>query len=179
MVKGHVFIATSIDGFIARPNGDIDWLDIPGAEIEDHGYDEMMASVDGLIMGRATFEKVLSFDVPWPYEKPVIVLSRTLTAADIPAELSGKVRISSQTPKDLLQTLTEEGWTGAYVDGGQVIQSFLREGLIDDMVISRLPVLIGEGIPLFGVIPKDIRLEHVYTNSYASGLVSSKYNVMR
>ena len=173
---GHVFIATSMDGFIAREEGGIDWLEIPGAEIEDHGFAEMMASVDGLVMGRGTFEKVLEFGV-WPYEKPVIILSRSLSQSDIPDHLKDKVDLSKLDPESLMTDLYKRGWKRAYVDGGKIIQSFLSLGLIEDMVITRIPVLIGSGISLFGPLTSDIRLEHVKTDSYKSGLVSSKYRV--
>ncbi len=176
MPTGHIFIATSLDGFIARKDGSIDWLEIPGVDDEDHGFAEMMASVDGLIMGRGTFEKVLEFGV-WPYEKPVIVLSRSLSEAGLPDLVKGKVEISRLGPKDLMEKLGGEGWKRAYVDGGKVIQSFLSEGLIADMTVTRIPVLIGEGIPLFGSIDDDISLEHIKTESYKSGLVSSTYKI--
>ncbi|MGI9505291.1 MAG: dihydrofolate reductase family protein, partial [Geminicoccaceae bacterium] len=117
MTTGHVFIAVSLDGFIARRDGDIDWLENQGGENEDHGFAEMMASVDGLIMGGATFQKVLSFG-EWIYEKPVIVMSRSLTQSDVPDHLIGRVRLSSSTPKALLDELNSEGWSRAYVDGG-------------------------------------------------------------
>jgi dihydrofolate reductase len=124
MTTGHVFIAVSLDGFIARRDGDIDWLENQGGENEDNGFAEMMASVDGLIMGRATFQKVLSFG-EWVYEKPVIVMSRSLTQSDVPDHLRGRVRLSNSTPKALMGELSAEGWARAYVDGGKVIQSFL------------------------------------------------------
>lgn len=178
MITGHVFIAVSLDGFIARQNGDIDWLTNYSAEDEDYGYDDFIASVDGLIMGRGTFEKVLSFD-SWPYQKPVIVMSQTLKNADIPPSLSDKVRVSRLSPQALMDELESEGWRRAYVDGGKVIQSFLAAGLIDEMVLTRLPVLIGEGRPLFGSTPRDIKLEHLETKTFASGLVSSRYRLAK
>lgn len=178
MTTGHVFIATSLDGFIARRDGDLDWLMKHGAEDEDHGYAAMMASVDGLIMGKGTFQKVLSFDQAWPYEKPVVVMSRSLKETDIPDHLSGRVRLSHSKPKTLMNALSAEGWRRAYVDGGKVIQSFLAEGLIEDILLTRIPTLIGEGLPLFGPVPHDIDLEHVETQSFPSGLVSSKYRVV-
>lgn len=176
---GHVFIASSLDGYIARKNGDIGWLDRPDMTVEDHGFDAFMASVDGLVMGRASFEKVLSFGIDWPYSKPVVVLSRTLTDTDLPGDLQGKVRTSSLAPEALMTELANQGWTRAYVDGGQVIQSFLRAGLIDDMVLTRIPVLLGDGLPLFGALDQDIVLEHQSTHSFASGLVTSAYKIIR
>ncbi|WP_441235529.1 dihydrofolate reductase family protein [Bradyrhizobium sp. 930_D9_N1_4] len=173
---GHVFIATSVDGFIARPDGDIDWLTGYAATGEDTGYDAFMATIDGLVMGRATFEKVLSFD-SWPFSKPVIVMSRTLSQGDVRAGLDGKVRISSLAPRRLMEALAVEGWRRAYVDGGQVIQSFLQDKLISDLVLTRVPVLLGEGLPLFGRLTTDLPLRHVETTTFASGLVQSRYEL--
>ena len=178
MPTGHVFIGTSVDGFIARRNGDIDWLTGFSSLGEDHGYDAHMERVDGIIMGRGTFETVKGFE-PWPYGKPVLVLSRTLAQTDIPDALRGKVEIINASPQDAMTSAGERGWRGVYVDGGAVIQSFLRAGLIDDMVISRVPVLIGNGLPLFGPVQGDIALEHVETRSFPSGLVQSFYRVRR
>ncbi len=175
VVTGHVFIATSLDGFIAREDGSIDWLDMPGVEVEDHGFNEMMASVDGLIMGRGTYEKVLEFGA-WPYNKPVIVLTKSLKASAIPKHLQDNVSFCSDEPEQLMQSLA--GWKRAYIDGGSVIRSFLSAGLIEDMVLTRIPVLIGRGIPLFGPLLKDVRLLHIDTVAYPSGLVTSRYRVV-
>lgn len=177
MVTGHVFIAASMDGFIARKDGDLDWLMEYDTGDEDHGYDAFMASVDGLIMGRGTFEKVLTFG-DWPYQRPVIVMSSRLTKKDVPKNLKDKVRISNQAPDELMETLDKEGWNKAYVDGGKVIQSFLRAGLISDIILTRVPILIGDGLPLFGTLEADIKLNHVETTSFPSGLVGSKYKVL-
>ncbi|KAA9010393.1 dihydrofolate reductase family protein [Histidinibacterium aquaticum] len=175
MVSGHVFIATSLDGFIARPDGALDWLEVEGAT-EDHGYDAFMARMDGLVMGRATYETVLGFG-DWPYSKPVVVLSRSLTPADLPASLVDRVRISAAAPREVMAELATEGWARAYVDGGRVIQSFLREGLISEIVITRIPVLLGAGLPLFGALDHDIPLRHAETRSFAGGLVQSRYDL--
>lgn len=173
---GHVFIAASLDGFIARADGDIDWLTPFATGGEDTGYDAFMASVDGVVMGRGTFEKVLSFGA-WPFSEPVIVSSRTLSQNDLRADLDGKLRISSLAPRPLMEALAADGWKRAYVDGGKLIQSFLREGLISDIILTRIPVLLGEGIPLFGKMDGDITLRHVETRTFASGLVQSKYSI--
>jgi dihydrofolate reductase len=179
MTTGHVFIATSLDGFIARRDGNLDWLMKHSTEGEDHGFAAMMASVDGLIMGKGTFQQVLSFEQGWPYEKPVVVMSRSLKEKDIPDLLSERVRLSDETPQVLMNQLNTEGWNRAYVDGGKVIQSFLAEGLIEDILLTRIPILIGEGLSLFGPVPHDINLEHLETQSFPSGMVSSKYRVIR
>jgi dihydrofolate reductase len=150
-------------------------FDLP-AESGDYGYAAFMETVDGIVMGRGSYEKVLSFD-EWPYAKPVVVMSRSLAEGDIPARLAGKVRISDLEPRALMDALAEEGWEGAYIDGGKLIQSFLREGLISDFTLSRIPVLLGSGIPLFGPLDADIKLQHVETSAYGSGLVQSRYRI--
>ena len=185
MISGHVYVAASLDGFIARRDGDLDWLmkqsaggeDHGSAEGEDYGYDEFMASMDGLVMGRATYEKVLTFG-DWPYPKPVVVLSRTLTEKDLREDLVGRVRILGVEPGQAMQILSAEGWRRAYIDGGQLIQAFLREGLINDITLTRIPILLGDGNPLFGPLDHDVDLKHVETKAFASGLVSSKYEVV-
>lgn len=176
MITGHVFIATSLDGFIARKNGAIDWLlsrDDPG---EDHGYQDFIKDMDGLVMGRGSFEGVAAFD-PWPYDRPVVVLSKSLASLAVPAHLTGRVRFVDMPPKAAMEMLAMEGWRRVYVDGGQIVQSFLREGLIADMVVTQVPVLIGEGRPLFGPIGGDIPLAHVTTKAFPSGLVQSHYRI--
>jgi len=171
-VKASVFIATSLDGFIARANGDLDWLPPGGGE--PHGYDEFMASVDALVIGRKTFETVLTFDT-WPYgEKPVFVLS-TRTLAPVP--LGAVVERMSGAPAELLSQLAARGIRHVYVDGAVTIQRFLQAGLIQRLIITRIPVLLGEGIPLFGPLQRDVGLRHVATRQYASGLVQSEYVV--
>jgi dihydrofolate reductase len=177
VITGHVFIAASIDGFIARSDGNLDWLMKQSTEGENHGYDEFMDSVDGLIMGRGSYEKVLTFG-EWPYTKPVVVLSRSLNQQDIREDLVGRVRIANCTPEQIMQKLTNEGWRQVYVDGGRVIQSFLRDGLIKNIVLTRVPILLGSGISLFGDIDHDIDLIHLETKSYPSGLVCSAYEVV-
>jgi len=172
-MKASVFVGTSVDGFIARANGDLDWLPPGGGE--PHGYDEFMATVDALVIGRKTFETVLGFD-EWPYgEKPVFVLSTRKLAAAPPGAV---VEHMSGDPVDIVSQLTARGVEHIYVDGGITIQRFLRAGLIQRLVITRVPVLIGEGVPLFGSLMRDIHLAHVATRQYASGLVSSEYVVL-
>lgn len=178
MTTGHVFIATSLDGYVARPTGELDWLMKQKTDGEDHGYDEFIASIDGLVMGRGSFLQVLGFD-KWPYSKPVIVMSKTLTRTDIPDSLEGKVTLTDQEPHDVMNTVDKQGWKRAYIDGGKVVQSFMRAGLIDDLWLTRIPVLIGEGIPLFGSLDRDVDLTHLETRSFPSGLVASRYRVVR
>ncbi len=176
MITGHVFIATSLDGFIARKDGDIAWLLERDDPAEDHGYDAFIEKVDSILMGRGTFEKMRD-ERPWFYTRPVIVLSASLTDHDIPADLAGRVRVSDKSPEQAMRMLEAEGHQRVYVDGGKVIQSCLRAGLIADLVITLVPLLLGEGRPLFGATGLDIPLVHENTKSFASGLVQSRYRI--
>ncbi len=179
-MKASVFVATSVDGFIARLNGDVDWLPNEGNESseEDYGYQEFIESVDVLVMGRNTYELVLTFGL-WPYgEKPVVVLS-SRRQLDIPEHISGRVESMSAPPREVVRRLAERGAKHLYIDGGKTIQGFLAEGLIQQLVITRVPILIGSGIPLFGSIPQDIKLRHIATRTFESGLVQTRYEVVR
>lgn len=178
--KASVFIATSLDGFIARPDGSIDWLNDANAVVpssEDCGYNEFMQSVDVLVMGRNTFELALTFD-PWPYagKKVVVLSSRPLT---IPASLPNTVCASCESPDVLVERLSAEGTRHLYVDGGITIQRFLAAGLIDDITITLIPVILGQGRPLFGATENDITLVHVTTRTFEFGFVQIKYCVVR
>jgi dihydrofolate reductase len=169
-MKASVFIAATVDGFIARPNGAFDFL--PSGDVEEHGYEAFMASVDALIMGRNTYEVALSFD-GWPYgDKPVFVVS----SRPLPPTPAGAVveRVSG-TPAEIVASLSARGIEHAYVDGGMTIQSFLSAGLIQRLIITRVPVLIGVGISLFGALTRDVVLTHVATRQFPSGLVQSEY----
>jgi dihydrofolate reductase len=168
-----VFIATSADGFIARPDGAIDWL--PHENVEDHGFSEFFASVDALVMGRGTFETVLGFG-KWPYEKKrvVVLSSRPL---DLSIAGDAPVQQMSGEPARIAAQLAEQGVKHIYVDGGGTIQRFLRAGLIQRLIITQIPVLIGKGIPLFGELAEDVRLRHVATRTFPSGLVQTEYAV--
>lgn len=171
-MKASVFIGTSVDGFIARVDGGLDFLPQGGGE--PHGYDEFMATVDALVIGRKTFDTVLAFDT-WPYrEKAVFVLSTRPLA---PAPVGAVVERMSGPPAEIVSQLAARGLRHVYVDGGVTIQRFLQAGLIQRLIITRVPVLIGAGIPLFGAVPRDIVLKHVGTRQYASGLVQSEYVV--
>jgi len=177
MITGHVFIATSLDGYIARPDGDIGWLlqrDDPG---EDHGYNDFIADKDAIVMGHGTYEKVAEFG-EWHYDRPVVVLSRRLQGSPVPGRLRGKVRFTDLAPREAMRELERQGARKVYVDGGQVVQSFLREGLIADMVVTTVPVLIGAGRRLFGELPRDRDLALVASRSFPSGLVQSSWRVL-
>jgi dihydrofolate reductase len=169
-----VFVGTSIDGFIARRNGAFDFLPADGGE--PHGYEEFIASVDALVIGRNTFEVVAAFP-EWPYgDKRIVVLSsKTL---DLSGVRGGIVEQMTGDPAGIVSKLAARGVQHIYVDGGITIQSFLRAGLVQRLIITRVPVLIGEGIPLFGVLGRDVQLKHIATQQYASGLVKSEYRVV-
>lgn len=171
-MKASVFVGVSVDGFLARPNGALDFLPPGGGEA--HGYEEFMASVDALVIGRNTFDIVLAFE-EWPYgAKPVFVLS---TRPLPPVPKGALVEHMSGEPAEILKQLEARDIRHVYVDGGITIQRFLRAGLIQRLTITRVPVLIGSGIPLFGALPRDVALRHVATRHYASGLVQSEYEV--
>jgi dihydrofolate reductase len=170
-----VFIGTSVDGFIARPNGDLDFLPTDGGE--PHGYDEFMASVDALVIGRKTFETVLAYPT-WPYgKKRVVVLSSRPVDLSTASARGGVVERMAGPAAEIVSKLAASGAHHLYVDGGITIQGFLRAGLVQRLIITRVPVLIGDGIPLFGTLPDDVRLHHVATHHYPSGLVKSEYRV--
>ena len=172
-MKASVFVGVSVDGFLARTNGALDFLPEGGGE--PHGYEEFMASVDALVIGRKTFETVLAFDA-WPYgDKRVVVLSSR--PLDLSGVRGGAVEQSAGTPAEIVARLAASGVTHAYIDGGITIQQFLRAGLIQRLIITRVPVLIGAGKPLFGALARDLRLQHVATRHYPSGLVQTEYLV--
>ena len=199
--KLSVYIASSLDGFIARKDGSFDWLefdspddsgaegsgaDVSGADdsgpdasgAEDYGFAEFIETVDLLLMGRHTYETVLTFD-EWVYgDTELMVLSSTLGPEAIPARHEGKVSIASGKPQEILADLTEKGVRHVYVDGGITLQAFIHAGLIDEITISIIPVLIGDGIPLFGPLDGDVSLQHVATRSFSSGLVQVKYRTI-
>ena len=172
-MTASVFIGISVDGFIARRNGALDFLPEGGGE--PHGYNEFIASVDAIVIGRKTFETVLTFGT-WPYgHKRVVVLSSR--PLDFSAVRGGVVEQMAGPPAEIVSQLAARGARHLYIDGGITIQGFLRAGVIQRLIITRVPVLIGEGVPLFGSLPHDIRLRHVATRHYPSGLVQSEYQV--
>jgi dihydrofolate reductase len=176
-IKASVFIATSLDGFIARANGDLDWLTgVESASTEqDYGYQEFMDTVDTIVVGRKTFELVLTFDT-WHYSsKKVVVLSSRPNA--VPPHLVDDGEWLSLPPQHLVERLAAQGATHLYIDGGKTIQGFLNAGLIDELTITRVPILIGTGVPLFGPLNHDVRLTHIATQQFENGFVQSKYRV--
>lgn len=171
-MKNSVFIATSLDGFIARADGGLDWLPPDGGE--EHGYTAFIASVDAIVIGRNTYETVLGFG-SWPYAQKQVVVLTTRPAAKPPS--GAKVDFMSGAPHEIVAQLATRGMKHLYIDGGVTIQRFLDAGLIQRMTITTIPVLLGRGIPLFGPVARDIRLEHVATRTYAGGMVQSEYVV--
>lgn len=178
--RGLVFIATSLDGYISRTDGSIDWLMGANSVVppgEDCGYAAFMAGIDALVMGRATFEQVLSFPA-WPYgDTPVIVLSRTLQR--LPAAAPSTVSLTVESPAALVQRTAASGLGSLYIDGGRTIQSFLAAGLIDELTITRVPVLLGSGRPLFGPLHADVALDLVESRSFPFGFVQDRWRVRR
>jgi dihydrofolate reductase len=172
--KNSVFIATSLDGYIADKNGGIEWLHaIPNPEKIDMGYSAFMNRIDALVMGRNSFETVRNFGIPWPYEKPVFVLSNSLTS--IPDELKKKVFLVNGSLSEISNNLHKKGLHKLYIDGGKTIQNFLKEDLIDEMVITTIPTLLGSGIPLFGAHQEVLEFECVESVRFLDKVVQSTF----
>jgi dihydrofolate reductase len=173
-LKLSVFCGVSVDGFLARPDDTFDFLE--AGEQVPHGFEEFFASIDVVVMGRRTFEVVQKLGYPEIYRsKPVVVLSRL--QLDFSGMKGGMIEGMSGEPAEIVKQLESRSFQHAYVDGGITIQRFLATGYIDRLVITRVPVLIGAGIALFGPVPKDISLRHVATRSYQGGLVQSEYEI--
>ena len=176
-MANHVYIATSLDGFIATSDGGLDWLEeIPNPDKNDYGYGDFMKNIDAIVMGRKTFEKVLTFG-QWVYEKPVFILSNRLT--NLPEEILGKAEIVSGDIKEIIAQLNQKGYQNLYIDGGRVIQSFLQEDIVDEMIITRIPILLGKGIPLFDKLEQHLQFRHEKTEIYNNTLVKSHYTRIR
>lgn len=176
-MKTYVYIAQSLDGFIAGPNGELDWLeeiDNPGRD--DLGFADFMSGIDALLMGRNTFETVRSFGA-WPYEKPVFVASSSL--ARLPEGLEGKASLLDGSPELMLAKLGRKGYENIYIDGGALIRSFLKEDLVDEIIITTLAVVLGEGLRLFGHLPQRLKLQLVDSRVLLHQLVKTHYRVGR
>jgi dihydrofolate reductase len=176
-----VYIATSLDGYIADPNGAIEWLNmVPNPEKQDFGYAKLMEGIDALVMGRNTFQTVADMDVEWPYTKHVFVLSNSMQK--VPEKLKNQVTLiqGGQAPlkESVLAKIHALGYEKLYIDGGMTIQSFMRENLIDEFVITKIPIILGGGIPLFGGTPR-LELRHVKTEVFLGQMVMSKYVVKK
>lgn len=169
-----VFIATSIDGYIADKTGGIDWLhSIPNPNNDDMGYVEFSSRIDALVMGRKTYETVLSFDSDWPYEKPVFVLSTTLQ--EIPESLPANVFLVNGSLKKIISQINQKGFHRLYIDGGTTIRNFLREDLIDELIITTIPILLGGGSPLFTELPFELNFELIKTTTYLNHITQNQY----
>ncbi len=172
--RNTVFIATSLDGFIADKNGGIDWLElIPIPDNIDMGYDEFTSQIDALVMGRITFETVCGFDIDWPYQKPVFVISNTLE--EIPKKFTNKAHLVKGSLTDVLRQIHRRGYSRLYIDGGITIQSFLKEDLIDEMIITIIPILLGSGSPLFSYLPKELEFECTRSEVYLNKIVQNHF----
>ena len=176
-MKNIVYIAQSLDGYIAGPDGEIDWLeDIDNPNKSDLGFLAFMNTIDALVMGRNTFEKVASFDF-WPYKKPVYVVSKKLST--ISDRLAGKAFLIKGKPKEIISTLNAKALCNLYIDGGLLIQSFLKENLIDEIIVSTLPVILGGGIPLFGTLSNKIKLKLESSEVLINQLVQTHYKIIK
>lgn len=179
MVKVSIFIGTSLDGFIARDNGDIDWLNDANKKVtpgEDFGFNSFLESVDLIIMGRKTFEQVIPFD-RWPYKdtKMIILTSNNI---EVPEKLKKTVTTSDMSsPEQLIKELPDQSTNHIYVDGGIVIQDFLSAKLVDEITVTIVPILIGKGKSFSGLLTKDLSLQHLKTTVYDFGFVQNKYKI--
>ncbi len=172
-MHASVFIACSLDGYIADKANDLQWLiSVPNASGSDFGNKEFVNSVDCLLMGRNTFEFIVGFG-QWPYEKPVFVASTSLKAP--PAGYEDKIVVVSGTPAELLATIEQRGCRSVYVDGGALITRFLEDDLIDDMIITRTPQLLGAGYPLFGALPRGSIWKKTSSHEPNDYLVQTRY----
>lgn len=172
-MTNSVYIATSLDGYIASKNGEVDWInDFPNPSESDYGYFDFISSIDAIVMGRKTFDFVADV-IPWPYEKKVFVLSNTLL--EVPPVLIDKVEIIRGDLKEIVKKLNKQGYKNLYIDGGKTIQSFLKKNMIDELTISTLPIVLGEGIPLFVSREGIIEFQHCSTVVFDGGLVKSHY----
>jgi len=173
-----VFIATSLDGYIADKNGGLEWLyTVPNPDQLDFGYETFMKNVDAIVMGRFTFEMVCSFDMEWPYKIPVFVLSNSLKS--LPDDYKDKAEIVLGPLSEILEKIHKKGHSRLYIDGGATVQNFLKEDLIDELIITTIPVLLGGGTPLFGELPKEMEFELVESVLYQDALVQDAYRRKR
>lgn len=172
--KNIVFIAKSLDGYISDKNNNLDWLnDIPNPNQIDMGFNKLIDEIDAIILGKTTFQTILGFNIPWPYLKPVFVLSNTLT--EVPSELKQKVTILKGNLTDILKVIHNQGFLKLYIDGGNTIQNFLKEDLIDELIITTIPILLGGGTPLFGKLDNPLKFDLIESNVFLNQIVQSKY----
>ncbi|MGD1840008.1 MAG: dihydrofolate reductase family protein [Thermonemataceae bacterium] len=176
--KNIVFIAKSLDGYIAGKNGELDWLyTILNPENNDMGYNSLIEEIDAVVMGRTTFETVCSFGGDWPYSKHVFVLSNSLK--DIPQKLNTKVTLMNGNPQEVLDKIYKKEYFKLYIDGGRTIQHFLREDLIDELRVTTIPVLLGGGFPLFGDLAAPMEFQHIASKVFLDQIVQNCYKRKR
>lgn len=169
-----VFIATSLDGYIADKNNEIDWLhSIPNPDKLDMGYSEHMENIDALVMGRNTLEVVISFDGEWPYSQPVFLLSNSLNS--VPNGYEDKVTLVKGDLEGITEKLKNDGYSSLYIDGGRTIQNFLKDDLIDEMIITTIPVLLGGGIPLFGSLEHTLDFRCISSETFSNGICQGHF----
>ncbi|SOE20925.1 Dihydrofolate reductase [Spirosomataceae bacterium TFI 002] len=176
--KNIVFIAKSLDGYIAGKNGELDWLhSIPNPDQIDMGFGNLMTEIDAIVMGRTTFETVCGFGGEWPYTKQVFVLSNSLTK--VPEQYASKVELLAGKPQEILNTIHNKGFYTLYIDGGSTIQNFLKEDLIDELRLTTIPILLGGGFSLFGDLSEPLRFHHVYSEVFFGQVVQDHYKRKR
>lgn len=166
-MKCLAYLAASVDGYIATPGDGLEWLDhMPAPPGTDFGYERFVDSVDVLVMGRNTFDTVVGME-QWPYELPVVVMSRSeFRRPEIVGD--SDVEVSTLSPTELVAELSDAGRQAAYVDGGALITSFLADGLLDELIVTQVPVVLGDGIPLFGKLDQPVWLDLVGVERYGS-----------
>ncbi|WP_106795035.1 dihydrofolate reductase family protein [Aquimarina sp. Aq78] len=174
---GYVFMASSLDGFVARQDNSLDWLMKYGIDENDNSFEKFTENMDVLVMGSGTYKTVLGFD-QWPYKMPVYVMSRALTQENVPESLQNSVTINSLDPKELMQFLYREGLRRVYVDGGKLVQSFISNGLVSEITLTQIPILLGKGKRLFGEIESDMDLELIHSKQMKFGFVQNHYRVL-
>jgi dihydrofolate reductase len=186
MLKCSAFIATSVDGYIASRDGAVDWLESAGypeaddrEDIGDGGFAAYMASVDCMIMGRKCMETLAEFNLTpeqWPYGNiPIYALSNTIRQP--PESLGNRVKMYSGNITQLLETLTSEGLQHAYIDGGATITSFLQLGYLNEICVTQVPILLGDGMPLFGKLDRNVKLEKAEATVFSNDFIQWKYRI--
>lgn len=172
-MANYVFVAKSLDGFIATKDGSTDWLTYPNPTKTDYGYNSFVSKIDAILMGRKSYEQILMSNKPYPYTKPVFVLSNTLKT--VPINLSDSLEIVSGPIPEIVKQLSDRGYNNIYIDGASTIQSFLKEELIDEMLITTVPIILGQGISLFGNLGTEIKFEHTKATRHENGLITCEY----
>jgi dihydrofolate reductase len=169
-----VYAGTSIDGYIADSDNKLDFLScVPNPDNDDLGFSELIDRVDAVVMGRNTYETVLGFGGEWPYSKPVFVCSRTIQ--DVPEELRGRVSVINGSPNEITKTLNKRGLRDLYIDGGRTIQGFLEADMIDEIILSIVPILLGGGFPLFGQMLEHRKFELLSSEILLGQIVRMSY----